>query len=100
MRKKLGVIVEEALELLDAAADQMGKRYANTCIYVLRVLGFVFFLQVGCTLSMYLPRVALSLQVVDVVAGWGQERVCMCVNMPYFVCRCSHCRSLCLDMHR
>eukprot|EP00903_Cladosiphon_okamuranus_P011309 g10664.t1 len=29
MRKKLGVIVEEALELLDAAADQMGKRYIS-----------------------------------------------------------------------
>lgn len=29
MRKKLGVIVEEALELLDAAADQMGKRYVH-----------------------------------------------------------------------
>ncbi|CAN0353752.1 unnamed protein product, partial [Laminaria digitata] len=27
MRKHLGVIVEEALELLDAASDQMGKRY-------------------------------------------------------------------------
>lgn len=26
MRKHLGVIVEEALELIDAAADQMGKR--------------------------------------------------------------------------
>ncbi|CBJ30378.1 expressed unknown protein [Ectocarpus siliculosus] len=29
MRKKLGLIVEEAIELLDAAADQMGKRYIS-----------------------------------------------------------------------
>ncbi|CAN0196904.1 unnamed protein product [Pylaiella littoralis] len=29
MRKKLGLIVEEALELLDAAADQMGKRFIS-----------------------------------------------------------------------
>ncbi|CAM9380088.1 unnamed protein product [Scytosiphon promiscuus] len=29
MRKKLGAIVDEALELLDAAADQMGKRYIS-----------------------------------------------------------------------
>ncbi|CAN0465323.1 unnamed protein product, partial [Hapterophycus canaliculatus] len=30
MKKKLGVIVDEALELLDAAADQMGKRCVQT----------------------------------------------------------------------
>lgn len=38
MKKHLGVVVEEALELIDAAADQMGKRWE-----VDRPLLFFFF---------------------------------------------------------